>query len=132
VSKSPEGRRTSRWEPLLVRTWTLNLPCQTIQVWDAKAHSKEYQHCASTRCSSMEAPSRRTSPGAPGDVSGPLSVALIGTTSSTAQVEKVVPSGQTHNKTPVNLSGVINALIRGPDSRQVRQEARGPDEKEIS
>jgi hypothetical protein len=33
---------------------------------------------------SKEAASRRTSPGAPSDVSGPLSVAPIGTTSTTA------------------------------------------------
>jgi hypothetical protein len=54
---------------------------------------------------SKEAASRRTSPGAPGDVSGPLSVAPIGTTSKTAQVDKVVPHGERCNKSPVYVSG---------------------------
>jgi hypothetical protein len=56
----------------------------------------------------MEAASRLTSPGAPGDVSGPLSVAPIGTTSSTAQVENVVHPGKRGNKTPAYMSGVKN------------------------
>jgi hypothetical protein len=43
---------------------------------------------------SKEETSRRTSPGAPGDLSGPLSVASIATTSTTAQVDKVVPPGE--------------------------------------
>jgi hypothetical protein len=53
---------------------------------------------------SMKAAQRRTYPGASGDVSGPLSVAPIGTTSSTAQVDKVVPHGERRNKTPVYVS----------------------------
>jgi hypothetical protein len=57
---------------------------------------------------SKKAASRRTSPGAPGDVSGPLNVAPIGTTSTTAQVDKVVPPGKRRNKTPVYVSGVKN------------------------
>jgi hypothetical protein len=57
---------------------------------------------------SKEAASRRTSPGAPGDVSGPLNVAPVGTTSTTAQVDKVVPTGELRNKTPVQVSGVKN------------------------
>jgi hypothetical protein len=55
---------------------------------------------------STEAASRRTSPGAPGDLSGPLSVTPIGTTPTTAQVDKVVPPGERRNKTPVYVSGV--------------------------
>jgi hypothetical protein len=43
-------------------------------------------------------------------VSGLLSVAPIGTTSTTAQVDKVVPSGEGRNKTPVYVSGVKNTL----------------------
>jgi hypothetical protein len=54
--------------------------------------------------------SRRTSPGVPGDVSGPLSVAPVGTTSITAQVDKVAPPGEQRNKTPVYVSGVKNTL----------------------
>jgi hypothetical protein len=41
-----------------------------------------------------------------GDVSGPLSVAPTGTTPTTAQVDKVVPSRERRNKTPVYVSGV--------------------------
>jgi hypothetical protein len=47
---------------------------------------------------SMEAASRRTSPGAPGDVPGPLNVARIVTTSSTAQVDEVVSPGSDATK----------------------------------
>jgi hypothetical protein len=39
-------------------------------------------------------------------VSGPLSVTPIGTTPTTAQVDKVVPHGERLNKTPVYVSGV--------------------------
>jgi hypothetical protein len=55
---------------------------------------------------SMEAAQRHTYPGAPDDVFGPLSVAPIGTTSSTNQVDKVVPPGERRNKTPVYVSGL--------------------------
>jgi hypothetical protein len=41
-------------------------------------------------------------------VSGPLSVAPIGTTFTTAQVDKVVPREERCNKTPVYVSGVKN------------------------
>jgi hypothetical protein len=41
-------------------------------------------------------------------VSGPLSVAPIGTTSTSAQVNKVFPPGERRNKTPVYISGVKN------------------------
>jgi hypothetical protein len=78
---------------------------------------------------SKEAASRRTSPEAPGDVSGPLSVAPIGTTSTTAQVDKVVPPGERRNKTPVYVSGVKNAQIPGLDSREVGKQTRGPYER---
>jgi hypothetical protein len=54
----------------------------------------------------MEAAQRRTYPGAPGDESGPLSVAPIGTTSSTAQVTNSFLPGERHNKTPVYVSRV--------------------------
>jgi hypothetical protein len=57
---------------------------------------------------SMEAASRRSSPGATDDVSGPLSVAPIGTTSATAQVDKVFPTIERRSKTPVCVSGVKN------------------------
>jgi hypothetical protein len=36
----PEGRMTSRWEPLLADTWTLNPPCQTQDKWNAPEHSQ--------------------------------------------------------------------------------------------
>jgi hypothetical protein len=75
--------------------------------WDAQAHSQGYSS-APVPAASKEAASRRTSPGAPGDVSGSLSVAPIGTTPSTAQVDKVVPPGERRNKTPVYVSGVKN------------------------
>jgi hypothetical protein len=78
---------------------------------------------------SKEADARRTPPGAPGDVSGPLSVEPIGTTSSTAQVDKVVPNGERRNKTPVHVPGVINAQIPGADSREVQEQTRSPDER---
>jgi hypothetical protein len=55
---------------------------------------------------SKDAASRRTSHRAPGDVSGPLSVATTGTTSTTAQVDKVFPPGERRNKPPVHVSGV--------------------------
>jgi hypothetical protein len=57
---------------------------------------------------SKEAAQRRTSPGAPGDVSGPMGGTPTSTTSSSAQVEKVVPPGERRNKTPVYNSGVKN------------------------
>jgi hypothetical protein len=41
-------------------------------------------------------------------VSGPLSVAPIGTTSTTAQDDKVVLLGERRNKTPLYVSGVQN------------------------
>jgi hypothetical protein len=41
-------------------------------------------------------------------VSGTLNVAPIGTTSATAQVDKVVPSGDRRNKTPVFVSELKN------------------------
>jgi hypothetical protein len=41
-------------------------------------------------------------------VSGPLSVAPIGTLSTTAKWKKVVPLGERRNKTPVHVSGVKN------------------------
>jgi hypothetical protein len=53
-------------------------------------------------------------------LSGPLSVATIGTTFNTAQVDKVVPPGKRRNKTPVYVSGVKkHAQIPGLDSREV-------------
>jgi hypothetical protein len=67
---------------------------------------------------SKEAASRRTSPGAPGDVSGPLSVRPIGTTPTTAQVDKVVSPGERRNKTPVYVSGERNVQIPGLNSRE--------------
>jgi hypothetical protein len=57
---------------------------------------------------SKEAAQRRTSPGAPGDVSGPMGGKPTSTTPSSAQVEKVVPPGERRNKTPVYVSGVKN------------------------
>jgi hypothetical protein len=54
----------------------------------------------------MEVAQRSTYPGTPGDVSGPLSIESIGTISSTAQVDKVVPPGEQRNKTPLYVSGV--------------------------
>jgi hypothetical protein len=57
---------------------------------------------------SKEAAQRRTSPGAPGDVSGPMGGTPTSTTPSSAQVEKVVPPGERRNKTPVYVSGVKN------------------------
>jgi hypothetical protein len=41
-------------------------------------------------------------------VSGPLSVGPIRTTSTTSQVDKVVPPRKRRNKTPVYVSGVKN------------------------
>jgi hypothetical protein len=57
---------------------------------------------------SEEAAQRRTSPGAPGDVSGPMGGTPTTTTPSNAQVEKVVFTGERRNKTPVCVSGVKN------------------------
>jgi hypothetical protein len=57
---------------------------------------------------SKEAAQRRTSPGAPGDVSGPMGGTPTSTTPSSAQMEKVVPPGERRNKTPVYVSGVKN------------------------
>jgi hypothetical protein len=74
---------------------------------------------AQVPAASKEAAPRRTSPRAPGDVSGPLNVALIGTTFTTAQVDRVVPTGERRNKTPVYVSGVKKAQIPGLDSREV-------------
>jgi hypothetical protein len=60
------------------------------------------------RAASKEAASRRNSPGTLGDMSGPLSVAPIGITSTTAQVDKVVTIGERRNKTMVYVSRLIN------------------------
>jgi hypothetical protein len=57
---------------------------------------------------SKEAAQRRTSPGATAAVSGPMVDTPTSTTSSSAQVEKVVPPGERRNKTPVYVSGVKN------------------------
>jgi hypothetical protein len=63
-------------------------------------HTAKSTSSAPVPAASKKAASRSTSPGAPDDVSGPLSVAPIGTTFTTAQVDKVVPSGERRNKTP--------------------------------
>jgi hypothetical protein len=55
---------------------------------------------------SKEAAQRRTSPGAHSDVSGPMGGTPTSNTSSSAQVEKVVPPGERRNKPPVYVSGV--------------------------
>jgi hypothetical protein len=62
-------------------------------------------------------------------VSGPLSVEPIGTTSTTAQVDNVVPPRERRNKTPVYFSGVKNTQNPGVDSREVRKQTRGADER---
>jgi hypothetical protein len=76
---------------------------------------------ASVPSVSKEAASRCTSHGAPGDVSGPLSVAPIGNTSTTAQVDKVVPPGELRNKTPVYVSEVKNTC-KFPDVIRAKSE----------
>jgi hypothetical protein len=48
---------------------------------------------------SMEATLRRTSPGAPGEVSGLMSGTPAGTTTPSAQVDKAVPPGERRKKT---------------------------------
>jgi hypothetical protein len=60
---------------------------------------------------SMETASRRTSPGALGDVSGPLSVAPIGTTSATVQANKVIPHGRATQQNP-------GVSVRGEKTRR--------------
>jgi hypothetical protein len=57
---------------------------------------------------SMEVTLRRICPGAPREVSGLLSGTPTGTTTPSAQVEKVIPPGERRNKTPVYVSGVKN------------------------
>jgi hypothetical protein len=57
---------------------------------------------------SKEVAERRTSPGAPGDVSGPMGCTPTITTPPSAQMEKVVPPGERRKKTPVYVSGVKN------------------------
>jgi hypothetical protein len=51
---------------------------------------------------------RRTFVGGPADVSGPLSGTPFDTTSPSAQLDKVVPLGERHNKTSAYVSGVRN------------------------
>jgi hypothetical protein len=55
---------------------------------------------------SMEATLRRTSPGAPGEVSEPMSGTPAGTTTPSAQAGKAVPPGDRRNKTLVYVPGV--------------------------
>jgi hypothetical protein len=54
----------------------------------------------------MEATLRRTSPGAPAEMPGPMSGTPTGITTPSAQVDKAVPPGERSNKTPVYVSGV--------------------------
>jgi hypothetical protein len=57
---------------------------------------------------SMEATLRRTSPGIPSEVSGPMSGPPAETTTPSSQVDKAVPPGERRNKTPVYVSGVTD------------------------
>jgi hypothetical protein len=54
----------------------------------------------------MEATPRRTSPGAFGEVSGPMSGTPASTIKPSAQVDKAVPPGERRNKSPAYVSGV--------------------------
>jgi hypothetical protein len=68
---------------------------------------------------SMEATLRSTSPGAPGEVSGPMSGTPAGTTTPSTQVDKAAPPGERRNKTPVYVSGVRGKKIPRLASREV-------------
>jgi hypothetical protein len=78
----------------------------------------------------MEGTLRRTSSGAPGEVSRPMTGTPAGTTTLIAQVDKAVPPGERRNKTPVYVSGVKQMKIPRLGSREVRQ-APGPDEGRV-
>lgn len=79
---------------------------------------------------SIEAASRRTSPGEQGEVPEQLSVASNGTTSNTSQVDEVVFPGERRNKTPcIRAWGEKHEQISGMDSREVRKQASWPRRK---
>jgi hypothetical protein len=82
---------------------------------------------------SMEVAPRRTSPGAPDNVYGPLSVTPNGTTSSpTAYMDKRVSAEERRNKTPLYECGVSNMCrfldwIREKSDRKLVAQLRYPD-----
>jgi hypothetical protein len=105
-------------------------PCCTQKAkWATQAHNQRCCHPASTRCFDGAA-LRRTSPGAPGEVSGPMSGTPAGTIKPSVQVDKPVPPGKRRNKTPLYVSGVGCEKIPRLGSREARQ-ARGPDEERL-
>jgi hypothetical protein len=88
----------------------------------------KYTGYLSVHAVSKEASQRRTSPGAPSDVFGPVSDAPTGTTANAEVENAVVLSGEQCNKTQVCLRWE-NAQISGMDSHK---KARDPVEGQVS
>jgi hypothetical protein len=106
-TKSPRGEKdvtvgTTAGGHLITHPTALNKPSGLPKL-TTKCTGSPSVHFAS-----KEVAERRTSPGAPGDVYGPMGGTPTSTTPSSAQVEKVVPPGDRRNQTPVYVSGVKN------------------------
>jgi hypothetical protein len=80
---------------------------------------------------SKEAAQRRTSPGEPGSVSGPMGGTPTSTTSSSAQVEKVVPPGEWRKKPGIRFRGEEFSHLFVMGSHEVRDQACGPYERRV-